>query len=127
MELDIPVEVRQFVAQYIGSLEQLEVLLLVSALPDRQWSADAVYKVVLSNPAVVAKRLEDFVKSGLLRGSGDPPLYQYAPATEELGNQVAALSAVYKISRHKIVELIYTSTSNPLKAFSDAFKLKREK
>jgi hypothetical protein len=42
MEAGIPVEVRQFVEKYIRSLDQLEVLLLVSALPDREWTVDDV-------------------------------------------------------------------------------------
>jgi DNA-binding IclR family transcriptional regulator len=127
MASDIPVEVRQFVANYIKSLDQLEILLLVSALPDHEWSVDDVYRVVLSNPAIVAERLENFVQVGLLKCSGSPPMYSYGPRTPELGNQIAALSAVYKMSRHKMVELIYRQESDSLKAFSDAFKLKRDK
>ncbi len=38
MEAGIPEEVRQFVGKYIRSLDQLEVLLLVSALTDLEWS-----------------------------------------------------------------------------------------
>ncbi len=124
MASDIPVEVQRFVAQHIKSLDQLEVLLLVSALPDREWSVDAVYKVVLSNPAIVAERLENFVKAGLLKSSGDPPLYSYGPNSADAGNQIAALSALYKMSRHKVVELIYRP-NDPLRDFSDAFKFKR--
>ena len=127
MTPDISEEVRQFVAKYIQSLDQVEVLLLVSALPDRAWSADAVYKVVLSNPALVVERLENFVAAGLLRRSGDPPVFSYAPPTVEVANQVAALSAIYKTSRHKIVEFIYRPRPDPMKSFSDAFKLKPEK
>lgn len=124
MPHDIPVEVRQFVAQHIQSLDQLEILLLVSALPDREWTADAVYKVVLSNPELVAERLESFVRAGLLKCSGDPPLYSYGPSSAEVGNHIAVLSALYKMSRHKVVELIYRPR-DPLKEFSDAFKFKR--
>jgi hypothetical protein len=127
MVANVPIEVRQFLAKHIKSLEQLEVLLLVSALPDREWSADAVYKVVLSNPAIVATRLDDFVKAGIFTRSGDPPLYRYAPSSQELQDQIAALSAAYKIVRHKIVELIYRTPSDSMQAFSDAFKFKRDK
>jgi hypothetical protein len=127
MASEIPSEVKQFVTKYITSLDQLEILLLVSALPDREWSADAVYKVVMSNPGVVAERLENLVKAGLLKCSGTPPLYSYGPRTAELGNQVAALSAVYKTKRHKVIELIYVQPADSIKAFADAFKFKQDK
>ena len=65
MEARIPEEVRRFIATHITSLEQLEVLLLVNALPDREWSADAVYQVVKTNPALVAQRLEEFSQGGI--------------------------------------------------------------
>ena len=127
MASDIPVEVRQFVQDHIRALYELEILLLVSALPDREWSADAVQEVVRSNPAVVAERLEAFVKSGFLSKSGDPPLYRYAPKTEELGQQISALGAIYRMSRHRIVELIYSKPVDPMLGFSDAFKFKPKK
>lgn len=127
MESAIPNEVQQFIAKYIRSLDQLEVLLLVGALPDREWSANEVYEVVRSNPAVVAQRLDELVKFGLLSRAGDPPLYRYAPRTEELCEQVSVLSGIYKMSRHRIVELIYAGEkSDSLKGFSDAFRFKRE-
>src|ERR1041384_7529453 len=98
MASGIPIEVQQFVRTHIQSLDQLEVLLLVSALPDREWTTDAVYRVVLSTPALVEERLEGFVKTGLLTRSGTPSSYRYAPATDEMAKQVSALGAAYTLS-----------------------------
>ena len=128
MEAGIPEEVRQFVGKYILSLDQLEVLLLVSALPDREWSVKDVDNVVRSSPAVVAERLDSLAAAGILRRAGDPPVYQYKPRTEELSRAVAALSATYKSSRHRIVELIYapSRSDDTLKEFTEAFRFKRK-
>ena len=126
MELEVTEEVRLFIGRYIGSLDQLEVLLLVSALPDRDWSVDAVYQVVKSNPAVVAQRLEEFVAAGLLTRSTEP-LYRYGPRTQELSRAISSLGAIYKMSRHKIIEIIYSSKDDALKGFADAFRLKKER
>ena len=82
MEASITEEVRRFIATHITSLEQLEVLLLVSALPDREWSADAVYQVVKTNPALVTQRLEEFAQRGMMIRSGEPPIYRYAPNSD---------------------------------------------
>jgi hypothetical protein len=126
VELEVTEEVRQFISRYIGSLDQLEVLLLVSALPDRDWSADAVYQVVKSNPAIVSERLDQFVAAGLLTRSGEPPLYRYGPRTEGLSRQISSLGAIYKMSRHKIIEVIYSPKDDALKGFADAFRLKKD-
>lgn len=126
MEYSIPPEVDQFVAKYIRSLDQLEVLLLLSALPDREWTASAVDSVVRSNPKVVEQWLEGFVSSGIMARSGDPPLYRYQPNRDELARTIAALGATYKMSRHKVVELIYARPQSPLKDLSDAFRFKKD-
>lgn len=122
----IPVAVQQFVASHIRSLDQLEVLLLVSALPDRQWSVEAVYRIVLSNPALVARRLEGFVQAGFMSRSGEPPLYRFAPRSDDMAAQISALAAAYQLSRHKVVELIYSRPDDPLVDFSRAFQFKRD-
>ncbi len=128
MEGSIPEEVCQFVGKYIRTLDQLEVLLLVSALPDREWSVNEVYQIVLSSPAVVTERLESLVNAGMLSRAKEPPVYRYQPKNEELARAVPALGAAYKSSRHRIVELIYAPSrpDDPLTSFSEAFRFKRK-
>ena len=128
MPARIPVEVERFLVKYITSLEQLEVLLLVSALPDREWSPDDVYRVVMTTPPLVSQRLEEFVQAGFLtRRSVESALYRYAPRTEALAHELANVGAFYKVSRHKVVEFIYSNKRGPLTEFSEAFRLKRDK
>ena len=128
MESTIPEEVRQFVGKHIRSLDQLEVLLLVSALPDREWSVDDVYNVVRSTPAAVSERLESLASAGILSRAGEPPLFRYQPRTEQMARAISALSATYKLSRHRIVELIYapSDTDETLKGFTEAFRFKKK-
>lgn len=127
MAENVPSEVEQFLAKHITSLDQLEVLLLVSALPDRAWSASAVYQVIMSTHALVCQRLDELVARGFLACSGEPPLYRYAPQSDELARQVAAVAGFYKMSRHRVVQLIYSAKSRPIDEFSKAFKFRREK
>ena len=128
MESTIPQEVREFVAKYIRSLDQLEVLLLVSALPDREWSVEDVYNVVRSSIPVVRERLDGLVDAGILSRSQEPPVYRYQPRTEAMARAISALSATYKLSRHRIVELIYApgEPDETLKGFTEAFRFKRK-
>lgn len=127
-ESDLSPQVNQFIGRYIRSLDQLEVLLLVSALPDKEWASEDVYNIVRSNPTVVTERLEYFVKVGMLATNGTPARYRYQPKTSDLDKVIGELSLAYKGSRHKIVEMIYSRSepADPLKEFSDAFRIKKE-
>jgi hypothetical protein len=82
----------------------------------------------LSTPAVVTERLESLASAGMLLRAKQPPVYRYQPKNEEMARAISALGAAYKLSRHRIVELIYTSSrsQDPLTGFSDAFKFKRK-
>lgn len=123
-QADIPLEVRRFISKHIRSLEQLEVLLLVGALPDRDWTVDSVFQVVQTNRPLVQQRLDEFVREGLMVQQPDGT-FRYAPRSEALAQDVAAVAAFYKLSRHKIVQMIYSSPSDDIRQFSDAFRFKK--
>ena len=123
-EGDIPADVRRFLSRHIRSLEQLEVLLLVGALPDRDWTVDSVFQVVQTNRPLVQQRLDDFVRDGLMMRQPDGT-FRYAPKNDELARGVAATAGFYKLSRHKVVELIYSPKKDDIQQFSDAFRFKK--
>lgn len=123
-EGDFPSEVRRFISRHIGSLEQLEVLLLVSALPDRDWTVDAVFQIVQTNRTLVQQRLDEFVRDQLMIMNPDGT-YRYAPKSESLAHDIAATAGFYKLSRHKVVEMIYSPKTDDIRAFSDAFRFKK--
>jgi hypothetical protein len=121
---DVPDQVRRFLSRYIRSLEQLEVLMLVSALPDREWTVDAVFSVVQTNRSLVQQRLDEFVKQGILM-RGTEGVYRFAPQSDALAKDIAAMASFYKLSRHKVIELIYATPSDDILKFSDAFRFKK--
>ena len=128
MEGSVSPEVRQFVEKYIRSLDQLEVLLLVSALPDREWSVTDVYNVVRSSPGAVEERLEFFTAAGVFHRTDNPPTYWFQPRTVEIARVISSLSAAYKLSRHRVVAFIYSPArvDDPMTSFSDAFRFKKK-
>lgn len=123
----IPPEVQRFVAEYITSADQLDILLLLYANPDREWTARQVSEAVFTVPASATMRLEQLVASGLLGSSGDAdPAYRYRPGTPALAAQVDGLAAAYRTDRVAVIQLVFQAPRDPLRAFSDAFRLKRE-
>jgi hypothetical protein len=124
----IPAEVRQFLARYIQTVEQLEILLLVSNDPGKCWTISEVYSVIRSSEASVAQRLETFTAAGFLQVLPGPPVtYQYQPVSGELRSAVAQTAVLYQNRRVRMVEAIFTSEElDPVQGFAAAFKLRKQ-
>ena len=123
----IPAQVRQFLARHIQSVEQLEILLLVSSNPGKAWTTSEVYGVIRSSEGSVANRLESFSREGFLLASPGPPAtYQYQPPSSEVRAAVAKTAELYQSCRVRMVEAIFTSELDPVQGFADAFKLRKQ-
>jgi hypothetical protein len=127
-ENDFPPELAAFVAAEIQSVEQLEILLLLSGNPHRWWTAQAVYEVIKSNLGSVKERLEDFTKKLILKkDNSQAPSYQFSPENQGIWQLVSGLREAYKERPVKVVQAIYSKRSDPVTEFARAFKITKEK
>ena len=122
----LPEEVHHFLHQNIESVEQLEVLLLLWRTPERGWTSDEVATAVYSHPSSVVRRLAMLFGQGLLR-EREPGCYQYAPRTADLHDTVTRLDHVYRERRVAVITLIASKPIENVRAFSDAFRIRRKK
>ena len=115
---NFPESVRQLIFDHIDSVELLEVLLFLRLHSGRRCTSDMISAELRSNPQSVSNRLNALADSGLVqREEGD---FIYSSKNESLDNSVALLAELYKVRRHKILELIFS----PLKKgryFAEAF------
>lgn len=115
-----------FLSEFIGSAEQLEVLLLLHSEPDRDFTAAEVSQRVYTVPAAALLRLEELVAAGLASSDRAPdPRYRFAPASAALAARVEALAAAYRDDRVAVVRLIYATPQDPVRSLADAFRLRR--
>jgi hypothetical protein len=122
----LPEDVHRFLYQNIESVEQLEVLLLLWRTPERGWTSDEVAIAVYSHPSSVVRRLAILLGQGLLR-EREPGCYQYAPGTADLHDTVTRLDHVYHERRVAVITLIASRPIENVRAFSDAFRMRRKK
>jgi DNA-binding MarR family transcriptional regulator len=123
---NIPPEIDEFLAAHIDSVEQLEVLLLLHHAPDQSWTADAVAKVLYSQPASVARRLASLAQHQLLdEKPGSPPAYRYAPTPASRDALVRLLAEVYRERRVAVISAIASRPMDNVRAFSDAFLFRK--
>jgi hypothetical protein len=122
----LPADVHQFLYQNIESVEHLEVLVLLLRRPERGWSPDEVARELYSHPASISRRLAMLLGQGLLREI-EHGCYQYAPRTSELHATVLRVADTYHERRVAVITLIASKPVENVRAFSDAFRIRRPK
>jgi hypothetical protein len=126
---DFPEEVRRFILETINSVEQLEVLLLLRREADRDWTAAAVGQAISTSTAAAAMRLSDLAGRGFLTATqaGGDTTYRYAAAAPERERLVDLLATTYAERRVAVISLIYSKPNDQVRAFADAFRLRKDK
>jgi len=120
-------ELDSFIAAEIKSLEQLEILLLLSGNPHKWWSAKGVYDVIKSNPASVQDRLDEMVRRGMLKKDENrEPRYQFSPVNEVVWKVVTELREAYKERSVKVVQAIYSKPADAVQEFARAFRVRKD-
>lgn len=122
----LPEDVHRFLVRHIDSVEELEVLLHARQSPGRSWSAADMARELYSHPSSIEQRFQRLLGAGLLRESGAGH-FQYAPRSAELDQVVARLADSYRERRVAVVSLIASKPIENVRAFSDAFRLRKRK
>ncbi len=142
-EGEVSHEVRGFIAGHVTSVVQLETLLLLAADAARAWTADQVAASLRIDPVWASSQMDGLCHQGLAARSGVPPhQYHYAPHDEPTRAAVSALAKAYLERRVTVIGLIFapppetprheaarpeTPRTDGVRAFADAFRLRREK
>ena len=122
----LPDLVTRLVADRIDSIAQLEVLLLLFRAAPRAWTAPEVASELRIDGAWAAEQLAVLRDRQLLgQRAPDSGLHVFAPATPELAKAVDALAACYADRRVALVALLYSRPSDTIRAFADAFRIRR--
>lgn len=102
----------------------LELLLLLRRDPRRQWTAEALVNEVRGSLALVTESLRLLREIGLV-SLNDAEAYSYQPESAELEAMASALAELYQQKPTTILRTIFTSPSDKIQSFSDAFLIRR--
>jgi hypothetical protein len=119
----IPEELLRFLDANVDSIEQLELLRIVGESPDRQWNVQELATKAQA-PMAAITALE---QRGLLRTQtvGTTVMCTAGPMTPETGALLARLLQFYN-ERPVLIRFVYANADERLKAFSDAFRLRKD-
>jgi hypothetical protein len=117
--------VARFLRDHITSVAQLEILLMLQTNPQQTWSPAKIANELRADSAGAAQQLKLLEQHQLVKVN-EAGAYYFAPATPELQAAVVAVAQAYLIRRVSVIELIYSKSPDSLRAFSDAFRLRKE-
>ncbi len=124
----IPLRVQRFIATHIDSIEKLEVLLLLRARAEKEWTPRDVSQELRITESSALARLEDLAARRLLVEAGGGALaYRFSPASTEDAQDVSELQGVYSSRRVSVISFIFSKPLDRVRGFADAFRLKRDK
>lgn len=119
----LPSDVESFISYCIDSVEQVEILLLLSAERERHWTIDDLSKHLRSSRRSVGLRLSSLVAHGLVARSGMSFYYAAADHDDAL---VKRLAEVYTQRRNSVIRRIFMDRQDPMRTFADAFRIRED-
>lgn len=125
-EEPIPENVRRFIFEHIDSVESLEILILLHGQPTEELTPAEVSRRLYTSVESARTRLGQLQRAKLLVSiSTEPTKYRFNAASPE-ALVVGELEKLYKSRRVSIISFIYSKPTDPLRAFSDAFRLRKD-
>jgi hypothetical protein len=120
---EITEHIMDFLSEYIDSVEQLQVLLLLHSSPKRIWTLPEISAELRSSINSIEKRLEDLYSRRVLTKIPElKEAHTFHPASEDIRAVVEEIAEQNRIRSYRLIEAIYSRPSKALRAFADAFK-----
>jgi len=131
---ELPPEVALLLRDHIESYEQLELLLLLRAEPDRSWTEEALGARLCLPVSLITEALARLQSAGLANVSetGAKKEHQYRLQDERIEATVSELARAYRDHPMPLIRLMTANAiervrSSALRAFADAFFLRKDK
>lgn len=117
-------DVKEFIAEHVHSVLQLEVLLLVSQNKDKAWTPAAVGRELHLSAESAKVQLDSLSRSLLtvLDGAGED-LYRYNPSSDELNQTLSQLATAYATQRVAVLTLIFAKPLDKVRLFKETFRM----
>jgi hypothetical protein len=101
-------EIVQFIRATFETIDQLRILLLLQASPERAWHPAAISAYLHVQQDVVQNSLDMLCQKGCIALPDDPePRYRYQPANAEIAQQISAVVEFDRTRPVTLIRLIY--------------------
>ena len=121
----IPDDIRDFILNFVDSIAHIEALMLLRRDPELSWDGITLAARLYISVDEAKRILDELGAGGLLMV--DNGVYRYGCASPELKVMVDRLARIYATQLIAVTNLVHAKTSNRIKQFADAFRLRKEK
>jgi hypothetical protein len=120
----IPEDLLRFLNANVDSIEQLELLRITGEYPDRQWNVqELATKAQASLASIAVLEQRGFLKT---QTCGSVVICTRGTMVPETEAMLARLLQFYNERPVTLIRIVFASASERLKAFSDAFRLRKD-
>lgn len=123
---DLPIHVRYFLQTSIDSIEQLQVLLLLHASPERAWTAQEIATELRSVDTSINTRLKELYKRKILLPLNENQ-HQFLPTSPDMQELISVVVSENQLRPYQIIDAIYSSQDKSIQDFANAFKMRGDK
>jgi hypothetical protein len=125
---DLPKELRFFLETSINSIEQLQVLILLHAHPNRIWTTQEIATELRSVDSSIQKRLQDiYTRHILLEIPNKVNEHQFLPSSPVMHTLIDLLATENQLRPYQVIDAIYASPDKSILDFANAFKMRGDK
>lgn len=114
-----------FIRDFIRSVWDLELLLLLRRTASRGWEPDELVRELRSSPLLVAEALLVLGRAGLVIQE-KPGSHRYQAASPALDEMVQQLEIAYARTPAAVTRAIWAAPNTKIQTFADAFRLKKD-
>jgi DNA-binding transcriptional ArsR family regulator len=119
--MEFSAEFTAFVRENVVSVEQINVLLLLSEDVERSWSVEEISQALTSSDGSIGERLGVLRRRGLIRRETEGRFrYASSPERDSLVEELRREFARRPVS---VIALIFSRRDDALESFADAFRL----
>ncbi len=123
----LPLDTARFIEANIDSVDQLEILRILAADPDKEWTGADLARAAQTPAHAITTHLDTLERRGLLTVARGAALScRYGARTPELECEVRRLLRLYDERPVTLIRMVYARASGTLKSFSDAFRIRKE-
>lgn len=123
MAEDIPPEIKEFLRSYVSSVGQLDILFLLYRDPSAVWSPAQISRELRSNPSLAERQVNELSAKGLLELTESGAR---CCRDENHLQAIEKLKAFFALRSALVIEFIYSQPLDQIRAFADAFRLKKD-
>ena len=124
--LKLPADVRGFIQACVPDVDAAELLLFMSQRGEHTFTARKLAGSLTNSElseGVIQRYLAGFAQCGLVESVGDA--YRFAISASEYNPILVELARLYNEQPVTLVRMIYAPKDERLRAFADAFKIKK--